>query len=97
MTYDELVEKVARAMKPTTSSIVDRLIEIGADRLEAIQLLPLQEAMVAIATIREALMEPTEKMRSAAEEADWEADYDITFADCWRAMLAASPLGEQSE
>lgn len=101
MTYDELVEKVARAMKPTISSIVDRLIEAGADRLEAIQLLPLQEATVAIATIREALQEPTEGMIAAVLK-HYGTDFDNEFAvdninDDWSKMLAASPLGEQSE
>jgi hypothetical protein len=28
---------------------------------------------------------------------DGEAEHDITFADCWCAMLAASVLGEPSE
>ncbi|MDQ4679415.1 MULTISPECIES: hypothetical protein [Pseudomonadota] len=50
-----------------------------------------------LSTIRAALQEPTEGMLAAANEEDWDADYDITFSDCWRAMLAASALGEQSE
>ncbi|MCH4542970.1 hypothetical protein [Ochrobactrum sp. A-1] len=44
-----------------------------------------------------ALQEPTERMLASANEEDWDADYDITFSDCWRVMLAASALGEQSE
>ncbi|WP_210244199.1 hypothetical protein, partial [Ochrobactrum sp. J50] len=42
-----------------------------------------------------ALQEPTEGMiKSGAQEVDW---YDHNAIDCWRAMLAASALGEQSE
>ncbi len=50
-----------------------------------------------LSTILAALQEPTEGMRAAAEEADWDANHDITFTECWKAMLAASALGEQSE
>jgi len=62
---------------------------------EVVDYTPTAEA--AIATIREALQKPTEGMLAAANEEDWDADYDITFSDCWRVMLAASALGEQSE
>ncbi|WP_176074342.1 hypothetical protein [Brucella intermedia] len=47
------------------------------------------------ATILAALQEPTEGMiKSGAQEVDW---YDHNAIDCWRAMLAASALGEQSD
>jgi len=42
-----------------------------------------------------ALQEPTDGMiKSGAQEVDW---YDHNAIDCWRAMLAASALGEQAE
>ncbi len=56
-----------------------------------------QLAEAASGAILAALQEPTERMLASANEEDWDADYDITFSDCWRVMLAASALGEQSE
>ncbi|MCH6203397.1 hypothetical protein L3V16_06030 [Brucella ciceri] len=43
-----------------------------------------------LSTIRAALQEPTREMKEAAVEAD-------SMESIWRAMLAASALGEQSE
>ena len=59
------------------------------------------DASVAISTILAALQEPTEGVFEAGHETLYEGDYDATmnFAlePAWRAMLNASPLGEQSE
>ena len=54
-----------------------------------------------LSTILAALQEPTDEMFEAGHETLYEGDYDATmnFAlePAWRAMLNASPLGEQSE
>lgn len=61
-------------------------------------------AQAAFSTILAALQEPTEGMREAGIEAiddNWERGVMRPAANssltCWRAMLAASALGEQSE
>ncbi len=52
-----------------------------------------KQAQAAISTILAALQEPTEGMRQAYRDANcWPNEETI-----WRAMLNASPLGEQSE
>ena len=88
MTEQELVEKVAIAISgapfPTTRS--------------------LNKARAALSVIREALREPTPAMLGAA----WNAD-ELHCKDCgilsldqfacgydhWKAMIAASPIGEK--
>lgn len=69
-----------------------RVFHTPADR-ESVE--PMAQA--AISTILAALKDPTERMLASANEEEWDADYDITFSDCWRVMLNASSLGEQSE
>lgn len=55
----------------------------------------LDDAEAARKSFLAALQEPTEGMiKSGAQEVDW---YDHNAVDCWRAMLAASALGEKSE
>lgn len=52
-------------------------------------------AQAAISTIRDALLEPTEGMYEAVNALSANDKLDADFD--WRAMLAASALGEQSE
>lgn len=84
MASKELIEKVSEAIADADGE--DR--ELYPAYYDAL-------AKAAISTILTALQEPTEGMiKSGAQEVDW---YDHNAIDCWRAMLAASPLGEQSE
>lgn len=92
MTDDELIEKVAREICLVTGRMGDPL-PIELQRVDRDWGSHIPAAKVAISTILAALQEPTEGMRAAAEEADWEANHDITFTECWKAMLAASALG----
>ena len=82
MTPDELREAVARAM-PEVLGPTHRLILADA----------------ALAVVREALRKPTKAMlRAAAEDEDgWRRmPYpEVRHALHWRAMLAASPLGDK--
>lgn len=60
-----------------------------------------RQAEAALSTILAALQDPTEAVLKAGHETIYEGDYDASmdFAlhPTWCAMLAASPLGEQSE
>ncbi|QNQ62476.1 hypothetical protein IB024_01585 [Brucella sp. 6810] len=87
MPSKELISLAANAMEEQRKE----LIALPLSRIYP------QLAEAAVEAIRTALKDPSEVMRSAAENADWEADHDLTFADCWRAMFAASALGEKSE
>ncbi len=85
MPSKELIALAANAME-------ERRKELIAQPLSRIY--P-QLAEAAAGAIHAALLEPTEGMiKSGAQEVDW---YDHNAIDCWRAMLAASALGEQSE
>ncbi len=111
--HDALVEKVARELCLSEGLDPDQEVIAGqaagyenfgprfqsAERSQNIcgERNYMADARVAISTILAALREPTEGMLASANEEDWDADYDITFSDCWRAMLAASALGEQSD
>jgi len=86
MPSNELIEKVARAIMHDENTY-----RVGGEEYcETV-------ARIAIATIRAALQEPTEGMLDAAEKEDRDENYCVTYSDYWRAMLAASALGEQSE
>ena len=67
----EMIERVARAMKPPMAKLVDRLIEMGADRDEAVKLLPLAEARAAIEAMREPTLEMRQVSKFEAAEVDW--------------------------
>lgn len=92
----DMVERVARAMKPTTAKLVDRLISMGADQSEAIALLPLPEARAAI----EAMREPTEAMLKAGASVevprghggdDWNEEIgDYEAESAYTAMIDAA-------
>jgi len=56
---------------------------------------PRNVAEAAISTILAALQDPTYEMQRKGERVTWEDR--TTIKDVWRAMLNASPLGEQSE
>lgn len=49
-----------------------------------------------LSTIHAALQEPTGDMLEACEREDAIKSSYVTYSDFWRAMLAASALGEQS-
>jgi len=50
-----------------------------------------------LSTILAALQEPTGAMLEMCEREDAIKSSYVTYSDYWRAMLAASALGEQSE
>jgi len=99
-----LVEKVAKAINGPFHHVpegslftLDQLRDVCWQQINGAERnLCLASAQAAISTIRDALQEPTEAMLSAAEKEDRET-YCVTYSDYWRAMLAASALGEQSE
>ena len=93
MPSKELIASVAAAIKSK--------VPVGYGMTEAEAQLYAEAAISAILT---ALQEPTEGMREAGIEAiddNWERGVMRPAANssltCWRAMLAASALGEQSE
>lgn len=61
---NEMIERVARAIDPTTSKIVYRLVEFGAPRAVASELLPMDKARVAL----EAMKVPTLSMIEAGQK-----------------------------
>lgn len=87
MPSKELIEKVARAMA-------------GADMEDYMEDFKSYDrrAQAAISTILAALQEPTFEMAAAfLKLSTFEHPKDVNAMDAWRAMLAASALGEQSE
>lgn len=112
MASKELIEKVAKSINGPFHPVpegspytLDQLRDIQWMQVNAVERkLCLAGAEAAISTILAALQEPTEAMREVGMEAiddNWErgimrpsANSPIT---CWRAMLAASALGEQGE
>ena len=84
MTPAELVEKVARAIEQAVP-------------------VPGNQARVAIATIAEALAKPSDAMTEAGAKTiaalpSRAAGHDYWNANaCWRAMLAASPMGKEDK
>lgn len=100
-----LVEKVAKAINGPFHPVpegslftLDQLRDIRWQQINGAERnLCLAGAQAAISTILAALQEPTEEMLEAAEKADRDENYCVTYSDYWRAMLAASALGEQSE
>jgi len=93
MPSNELIEKVARELCNDVGAEYDKHPAYWNKFAE-----------VAASTILAALQEPTEGMREAGIEAiddNWERGVMRPAANssltCWRAMLSASALGEQSE
>lgn len=103
VTYEELVEKVARDIHQNAFRQYDSLYQYclnsgdtevlakscadtmhGAECDEA-----RAKAKAAIATILEALSEPSEAMLDAAHHVQWEYGSNVTL---WASMLSASPL-----
>ncbi|EXL06244.1 hypothetical protein BG46_15920 [Brucella anthropi] len=110
--HEALVEKVAKAINgpfhPVPEGSLFTLHQLRDVRWQQIngaeRKLCLASAQAAISTIFAALQEPTEGMREAGIEAiddNWERGVMRPAANssltCWRVMLAASALGEQSE
>ena len=89
MTYDELREAVARAMNEAALKARTENPDIPDEEYDAVQ------ADAALATVYEALREPSEEMqRAAGRRLAWAPRADDTlYAAAWRTMLAASPLG----
>ncbi len=84
MPSKELIEKVARALYRS-----DHGNEFGF-HLKDVAKVYSSNAEAAVSTILAALQEPTGEMHS-------EGRTTVNYRDAWRAMLNASPLGEQSE
>ena len=93
--HEALVEKVARAMAdadPQQCGNVNES-EMGDYFWEQWREYYIPQAQAAISTVLAALQEPTQPMvRSVKHDLAW-----YHAAETWRAMLNASPLGEQSE
>ncbi|WP_043062973.1 hypothetical protein [Brucella anthropi] len=104
MTHIELIEKVAKAINGPFHPVpegslftLDQLRDVRWQQINGAERnLCLASAQAAISTIRAALKEPSKAMLSAAEKEDRVTDF-VTYSDYWRAMLAASAFGEQSE
>jgi len=95
MPSKELIEKVARAIIENPPKI-NRLKDMEALNFsKVVDHTPTAEA--AISTILAALQEPTGDMLEACEREDAIKSSYVTYSDFWRAMLAASALGEQAE
>lgn len=85
---DELIEAMARAIYE--SQFVDEWS--GGDGIEAEQFRQCARALIPV--IR-AHLEPNERMAEAgAIEAQKPAGWHSVYRNIWRAMLAASPIGE---
>ena len=92
MTHEELVEKVARSIVEATSGPWELISPEGQDAARL-------EAWVAVATIAEALKEPTGEMVHEGERSHCLVTYGMAH-DCFVAMLSVSPLypkGESNE
>jgi len=87
MPSKELIALAANAME-------ERRKELIAQPLSRIY--P-QLAEAAAGAILAALLEPTGAMLEMCEREDAIKSSYVTYSDFWRAMLAASALGEQSE
>lgn len=108
VTYEELVEKVARVLNPQVFEWYDRVFQYtfdsGQSEAEAIacakaacgsqRIKALSDAATAIATIREALKEPSEAMVTAGMN-ELDSPFYADIERVYRAMLAASPLVEE--
>lgn len=99
--HEALVEKVAKAINGPFHPVpegslftLDQLRDVRWQQINGVERnLCLASAQAAISTIRSALLEPTEGFNP--EKVSYHKG--MTRLDWWRAMLAASPLGEQSE
>lgn len=103
-----LVEKVAKAINGHFHPVpegplftLDQLRDVRWQQINGAERnMCLASAQAAISTIRSALLEPTEAMIEAGCD-QYDFGDQITqgeiLAKEWRAMLAASALGEQSE
>jgi hypothetical protein len=100
MPSKELIEKVARVICFETGSMGDPM-PIEMQRVDRDWQEHITAAKAAIFAILAALQEPTEAVLKAGHETIYEGDYDASMDfvlhPTWRAMLNASPLGEQSE
>lgn len=102
--HEALVEKVAKAingpfrpMPEGSPYTLDQLRDIRWQQInEAERKLCLAGAEAAISTISAAIAEADTAMLQAAQDT-WLADPCRKSSTLWRAMLAASALGEQSE
>ena len=91
MPSKELIEKVARAIYESWENVPrasDRDWDAYAKKLPGGADCFRKHAQAAISTILAALQEPTEAMHS-------EGRTTVNYRDAWRAMLAASALGER--
>ena len=88
--HEALVEKVARVICFETGSMGDPM-PVELQRVDRDWQEHTQTAKAAIFAIRAALKEPTYEMKRKG------IMYTDFPSQCWRAMLAASALGEQSE
>lgn len=103
LTHKQLVEKVARAL-----CAVDYVDPDAPGEMKGEQYSPWWReagyaayAEAAIATIRDALKEPTEAMYRPGHEAmfsePYDASTDVMIGAGWDAMLLASPLYEEGK
>lgn len=94
MTHKELIEKVAREICLVTGRMGDPM-PIELQRVDRDWQEHVTAAKAAIFAVHAALQEPTEAMVCAVDHDDCATPDNAQRA--WKAMLAASALGEQSE
>lgn len=102
--HEALVEKVAKAINGPFHPVpegslftLDQLRDVRWQQINgAERKLCLASAQAAISTILAALQEPDQPMQEAASAYSANA-FMVCGAGYWRAMLAASALGEQSD
>ncbi|MGN7964420.1 hypothetical protein, partial [Brucella sp. 22210] len=98
MPSKEFIEKVAREIMMARHDGGCSVKNWNTERLDNPHVdQAMRQASAAISTVLAALQEPTEGMLDAADKEDRDENYCVTYSDYWRAMLAASALGEQSE
>ena len=90
MTHEQLVEKVSKAICMANCHNPDAVLTDNLDHSKWEIYVP--DARASIATIAEALKEPTEAMIDAGRN---ETFSERHFLDVFRAMLTASPLHKE--